>query len=295
MERCNRQGSGSVTDSNTVAVCRASRRHRTTGSRAGRCSSSRSACSPASRRRCWRPARAPAKPPSSNGCSTRRSPTPPVAVPGGKGDDAAGQGHDRRRPGPTSAATRCSGWRRRCGSTAGAPVGGAQILCSTKSGPRTEIARSAEGLRALYPRSSDGHLQPESAGNAGHGLQLPRRRNWRSSKPKTSASPASRRTKASSSNGPNTTKAPSTSNTSSPAASRTRSRTALLHGLENDRDPGGEDLLHRQDQRRQGDREHRGGAGAIPPPIDEEAEERAEEEAEAQEEEEEAEDGGEEG
>ncbi len=38
---------------------------------------------------------------------------------------------------------------------AGSPVGDAQIICATKSGPRTEIARSAEGLRALYPRSSE--------------------------------------------------------------------------------------------------------------------------------------------
>lgn len=38
---------------------------------------------------------------------------------------------------------------------AGSPVGDAQILCKTKAAPRTEIARSAEGLRALYPRSSE--------------------------------------------------------------------------------------------------------------------------------------------
>jgi hypothetical protein len=38
---------------------------------------------------------------------------------------------------------------------AGSPVGDARILCKTKAGPRTEIARSAEGLRALYPRSSE--------------------------------------------------------------------------------------------------------------------------------------------
>jgi hypothetical protein len=38
---------------------------------------------------------------------------------------------------------------------AGSPIGDARILCRTKAGPRTEIARSAEGLRALYPRSSE--------------------------------------------------------------------------------------------------------------------------------------------
>jgi hypothetical protein len=38
---------------------------------------------------------------------------------------------------------------------AGSPVGNAHILCTTDAGPRTEIARSAEGLRALYPRSSE--------------------------------------------------------------------------------------------------------------------------------------------
>jgi hypothetical protein len=38
---------------------------------------------------------------------------------------------------------------------AGSPVGDARILCRTNAGPKTEIARSAEGLRALYPRSSE--------------------------------------------------------------------------------------------------------------------------------------------
>jgi hypothetical protein len=38
---------------------------------------------------------------------------------------------------------------------AGSPVGDARILCATKAGPRTEIARSGEGLRTLYPRSSE--------------------------------------------------------------------------------------------------------------------------------------------
>lgn len=38
---------------------------------------------------------------------------------------------------------------------AGSPVGDATVLCATKAGSRTEIARSGEGLRALYPRSSE--------------------------------------------------------------------------------------------------------------------------------------------
>jgi hypothetical protein len=38
---------------------------------------------------------------------------------------------------------------------AGSPVGDAHILCATDAGPRTEIARSGEGLRTLYPRSSE--------------------------------------------------------------------------------------------------------------------------------------------
>jgi hypothetical protein len=38
---------------------------------------------------------------------------------------------------------------------AGSPLEEAHIRCATKAGPRTEIARSAEGLRALYPRSSE--------------------------------------------------------------------------------------------------------------------------------------------
>lgn len=44
----------------------------------------------------------------------------------------------------------------------GSPVGDAQILCRTKAGPRTEIARSAEGLRALYPRSSESGIYSQA-------------------------------------------------------------------------------------------------------------------------------------
>jgi hypothetical protein len=38
---------------------------------------------------------------------------------------------------------------------AGAPVGDGRILCSVKAGRRTEIAQTAGGLRATYPRSSE--------------------------------------------------------------------------------------------------------------------------------------------
>jgi hypothetical protein len=37
----------------------------------------------------------------------------------------------------------------------GAPIGGGRILCATQVKDPTEIARSSEGLRALYPRSSE--------------------------------------------------------------------------------------------------------------------------------------------
>jgi len=38
----------------------------------------------------------------------------------------------------------------------GAPIGDGAVLCATKvKEPKTEIARSGEGLRALYPRSSE--------------------------------------------------------------------------------------------------------------------------------------------
>lgn len=37
----------------------------------------------------------------------------------------------------------------------GAPVGGGQVVCSAKVGKRTEISRTAGGLRATYPRSSE--------------------------------------------------------------------------------------------------------------------------------------------
>ena len=45
---------------------------------------------------------------------------------------------------------------------AGSPVSGGKVLCATKAGPRTEIARSAEGLRALYPRSSESGIYTQN-------------------------------------------------------------------------------------------------------------------------------------
>ncbi|HEV2857476.1 MAG TPA: hypothetical protein VGW80_03625 [Solirubrobacterales bacterium] len=39
--------------------------------------------------------------------------------------------------------------------SAGAPIGGARILCSVKAGKGTEVAQSAGGLRGTYPRSSE--------------------------------------------------------------------------------------------------------------------------------------------
>jgi hypothetical protein len=46
---------------------------------------------------------------------------------------------------------------------AGSPVSNAHILCATDAGPRTEIARSAEGLRAVYPRSSETGIYSQNA------------------------------------------------------------------------------------------------------------------------------------
>jgi hypothetical protein len=39
--------------------------------------------------------------------------------------------------------------------SAGAPIGGARIICSVKVGGGTEIAQSSGGLRGTYPRSSE--------------------------------------------------------------------------------------------------------------------------------------------
>jgi hypothetical protein len=45
---------------------------------------------------------------------------------------------------------------------ADSPVGNGRILCATTAGQRSEIARSAEGLRALYPRSSDSGIYSQN-------------------------------------------------------------------------------------------------------------------------------------
>jgi hypothetical protein len=87
----------------------------------------------------------------------KRGPVPnskPVDVPGGDGSMRLIEGSI------AATGTNVSGYSLfRVASTlridASAPVGDGRILCKTKAGPRTEIARSAEGLRALYPRSSE--------------------------------------------------------------------------------------------------------------------------------------------
>lgn len=38
---------------------------------------------------------------------------------------------------------------------AGSPVGDGRVLCTVEAGPRTEIAQTSNGLRAVYPRSSE--------------------------------------------------------------------------------------------------------------------------------------------
>lgn len=40
----------------------------------------------------------------------------------------------------------------------GSPIGGGRVLCAVKAPRGTEIARSSGGLRALYPRSSEGGI-----------------------------------------------------------------------------------------------------------------------------------------
>jgi hypothetical protein len=85
----------------------------------------------------------------------------PAAVPGGRGSMQLIDGSI------AATGTNVSGYALfRVATTlridAGAPVGNAQILCKTKAGPRTEIARSAEGLRALYPRSSESGIYSQA-------------------------------------------------------------------------------------------------------------------------------------
>lgn len=79
----------------------------------------------------------------------------PVDVPGGGGTMQLTEGRIQ------ATGTNFSGYSLfRVASTltvsAGSPVGGGRILCATKGkGTSTEIARSSNSLRALYPRSSE--------------------------------------------------------------------------------------------------------------------------------------------
>jgi hypothetical protein len=75
-------------------------------------------------------------------------------VPGGKGEMQLLDTHIR------ATGTNVSGYSLfTAGSTlkvsAGAPIGGARILCSVKTDKGTEVAQSAGGLRGTYPRSSE--------------------------------------------------------------------------------------------------------------------------------------------
>jgi hypothetical protein len=77
-----------------------------------------------------------------------------VPIPGGKGEMQLVATHIR------ATGSNVSGYSLfTAGSTlkvsAGAPVGGARILCSVKAHKGTEVAQSAGGLRGTYPRSSE--------------------------------------------------------------------------------------------------------------------------------------------
>lgn len=85
----------------------------------------------------------------------------PVDVPGGRGSMQLIKGSI------AATGTNISGYTLfRVATTlridAGSPVGDTQVLCVTDAGPRTEIARSAEGLRALYPRSSESGIYSQN-------------------------------------------------------------------------------------------------------------------------------------
>jgi hypothetical protein len=78
----------------------------------------------------------------------------PVQVPGGSESMQLQDG------GISATGTNVSGYSLfRVASTlridAGAPVGNGRILCAVKAGRQTEIAQTAGGLRATYPRSSE--------------------------------------------------------------------------------------------------------------------------------------------
>lgn len=61
---------------------------------------------------------------------------------------------------------------------AGAPIGSSRILCSVKAGRRTEIAQTAGGLRATYPRSSEAGIYSQEVPEtllvdfSSHGVEL---------------------------------------------------------------------------------------------------------------------------
>jgi hypothetical protein len=78
----------------------------------------------------------------------------PVAVPGGT------QSMQLIDGGISATGTNVSGYSLfRVAATlrieAGAPVGNGRIICAVKAGRRTEVAQTAGGLRATYPRSSE--------------------------------------------------------------------------------------------------------------------------------------------
>ncbi len=101
----------------------------------------------------------------------------PVAVPGGEGTMELTDGAIN------ATGTNDSGYSLfRVASTlridAGAPIGSGRILCSVKTLHGTEIAQTAGGLRATYPRSSEagiyGQETPETVliDFSSHGLEL---------------------------------------------------------------------------------------------------------------------------
>jgi hypothetical protein len=86
----------------------------------------------------------------------------PVDVPGGKGSMQLVKGSI------VATGTNVSGYSLfRVATTlridAGSPVSNAHILCVTDAGAGTEIAHSAEGLRAVYPRSSETGIYSQNA------------------------------------------------------------------------------------------------------------------------------------
>jgi hypothetical protein len=78
----------------------------------------------------------------------------PVPVPGGEGEMQLVEG------GIMATGTNVAGYSLfRVRSTvkidAGSPVGDGRVLCAVEAGRRTEVAQTAGGLRATYPRSSE--------------------------------------------------------------------------------------------------------------------------------------------